>query len=71
MIGWERDTTGNDVIRERKTMATQREVDAGLAVVRKMIDEHVPAIFRGQISDDMLFNFVLEILEAAARVRGK
>lgn len=71
MIGWERDTTGNDVIRERKTMATQREVDAGLEVLNKLIEEHVPTMFQSQLTEDMRFNLVLDILNAAARVRKK
>jgi hypothetical protein len=50
-------------------MATQREVDAGLGVLNALIDEHVPAIFRGRLTADMRFNLVLGILEAAEAKR--
>jgi hypothetical protein len=52
-------------------VATQREVDAGLEVLNKLIEENVPAMFQSQLTEDMRFNLVLDILNAAAMARKK
>lgn len=52
-------------------MATQSEVDAGVAWLTKQLDEFVPGMFRSRITGEMTFNLVLGILEQAERVRNK
>jgi len=51
-------------------MATQKEVDAGQDTLRAFADEHVPRMFRGQITEDMLWNLALAVIDAAEEARG-
>jgi hypothetical protein len=54
-------------------MATQAEVDAGLEVVNQYLDRIVSPWARPTVNemltDDVKFNLVLEVLNAAAKTR--
>jgi hypothetical protein len=56
-------------------MATQAEVDAGLAVLNENLDRLVKPLYRSTVdemlTEDIKFNLILDILNAARTARQK
>ena len=50
-------------------MTTQAEVDAGVQWLTAQLDADVPWMMRSQITNEMIFNIVLGILDEAERAR--
>ncbi len=55
-------------------MATQKEIDAGLIVLNGMLDRTVSSFYRSAVdailTDDVKFNLILDIVEAAKKARA-